>query len=170
MVYKSRMIIAMSSQCSTHNLNIPHFLDTKKNGDAHLVWAGPNTSIMNMLLISCFWAAVHMDWLSMALHGSVDYGTKLILFDVSVPWLDLNVRPTYVEILTRLIKTAPSMRCNRPRLVPPFANPFFHVLLFGKLSMFIHLVHNRFWAIVMYTIDVILDNSGLSVFETSRFG
>lgn len=77
------------------------------------------------------WSPMHGNQLGITVNELVVYPTKLIQFDVSPPWYDLTVGPTYFRTLTAMLKVSSKMRCKRRTLVPRFGNRFLPCLFVG---------------------------------------
>lgn len=120
------------------------FLCTNTNGDTHSVLASLITCIAHISLITCSLNSRAQVPAQYGAKCAVVYLTKIAQLDVSLPWLDRNVPPTYVEILTTLIWTWLIMQCNRLTLVSCFAHRFLLCRVVRKIRMLFRLICHLF--------------------------
>lgn len=96
------------------------FLGVNMIGDTHSAWPSLITSIASIFSMSCF-SNSRARVFGMTLNELIVGPTKLILFNDSPPWFDLNIFPTYVENLTALLNIWLDMQFNRLTPVPSCA-------------------------------------------------
>lgn len=138
--------------CKIEELPFTIFLGIEKISDGRVGLSGSITSNVSILSLSCFrnYHAQGAAW-----YGSKKIGRspmELIQCNFSLLWLDLNVRPTDVEILTDLKNIWSDIPIIHWTTVSRYASVCLYAILFGKLAMAVHLILPSFLLIAIYVV------------------